>query len=276
MKSSSMKGHSIKSRPIVIFDSGVGGLSIYQEVKRKLPDIEVIYCADNEAFPYGSKPETEVIDRTLYCLNELARQFQPSLAIIACNTASTISLPKARQALQIPVVGVVPAIKPAGEWSKKRRIGLLATPGTIAREYTQQLVRDFAKDCEVIMVGSSELVDMAERHLRDEPVGHEEFKAVIEPFFVNGQQPDCIVLGCTHFPLLEEQLQAASPVPIHWINSGEAIARRVEYLLERAPESGTANSDQFIYTGNDDGVQALMPALKSMGFETVSQLEQEH
>ena len=125
-----------QKKPIVIFDSGVGGLSIYKEVKRRLPGVEVIYCADNEAFPYGPKPEAEVIDRTLYCLSQLAKRYQPALAIIACNTASTISLPRARQALQIPVVGVVPAIKPAGEWSKKRAIGLLATPGTIAREYT--------------------------------------------------------------------------------------------------------------------------------------------
>lgn len=263
-----------QKKPIVIFDSGVGGLSIYQEVKRRLPGVEVIYCADNEAFPYGPKPEAEVIDRTLYCLNQLAEQYQPALAIIACNTASTISLPRARQALQIPVVGVVPAIKPAGEWSKKRSIGLLATPGTIAREYTHQLIRDFARDCDVISVGSSELVAMAERHLREQPVSHEEYKTVVEPFFANGKQPDCIVLGCTHFPLLEQQLQAACPVPIHWINSGEAIARRVEFLLETIPDSSTPTSDRFIYTGSPDGIHGLMPALEAMGFEEVHQLEQ--
>ncbi|MET4692368.1 glutamate racemase [Endozoicomonas lisbonensis] len=263
-----------QENPIVIFDSGVGGLSIYQEVKRRLPGIEVIYCADNEAFPYGPKPEAEVIDRTLYCLSQLAEQYQPSLAIIACNTASTISLPRARQTLQIPVVGVVPAIKPAGEWSKKRSIGLLATPGTIAREYTHQLIRDFARDCDVISVGSSELVEMAERHLREQPVSHEEYKTVVEPFFANGKQPDCIVLGCTHFPLLEQQLQAACPAPIHWINSGEAIARRVEFLLDTVPDSRTPTSDRFIYTGSPDGIHALMPALESMGFQEVHELEQ--
>ena len=260
--------------PIVIFDSGVGGLSVYQEVKRRLPGLEVIYCADNHAFPYGSKPESEVVDRTLYCLKQLAQQYNPSLVVIACNTASTISLPRARQALQIPVVGVVPAIKPAGEWSKNRCFGLLATPGTIAREYTHQLIRDFARDCDVISVGSSELVEMAERHLRQQAVSIDEYRAVIAPFFANDKQPDCIVLGCTHFPLLEEQLQAACPVLIHWINSGEAIARRVEFLVENIPDYNTLTSDRFIYTGDTSGINALKPALAEMGFQAFQTLEQ--
>ena len=259
-------------RPIVIFDSGVGGLSIYQEVKRILPGLEVIYCADTEGFPYGSKTEPEVIDRTVQCLSQLANDYNPSLAVIACNTASTISLPRARQTLNSPVVGVVPAIKTAGEYSKARCIGLLATPGTIARDYTHQLIRDFAKDCDVISVGSAELVHMAERRLRGQTVSAEAYQSVVEPFFANGKQPDCIVLGCTHFPLVEKQLQAACPVPIHWINSGEAIARRVQSLLDFRPEPGIKTSDRFIYTGGAGEIDDLMPELTNMGLSQVYSL----
>lgn len=260
-------------KPIVIFDSGVGGLSVYQQVKRRLPSLEVIYCADNEGFPYGPKPESEVVGRTLHCLTRLSQQYQPALVIIACNTASTISLPCARQTLQIPIVGVVPAIKSAGEWSKKRCLGLLATPGTIAREYTHQLIRDFARDCEVISVGSGALVDMAERHLRNKFIDDYEFKDVIKPFFANGHSPDCIVLGCTHFPLVKEQLQKACSVPIRWIDSGNAIAKRVESLLDAPNDTHDQTPDRFIYTGDSSNVETLLPLLESLGFTDIHALE---
>ena len=260
-------------KPIVIFDSGVGGLSVYLEVKRQLPGLDVVYCADNEGFPYGPKSESEVVQRTLHCLSLLSGQYNPGLVVIACNTASTISLPHVRQHMNIPVVGVVPAIKPAGEWSKKRCIGLLATPGTIEREYTHQLIRDFARDCKVISVGSGELVNMAERQLRHQPVSHEEYQRIMQPFFEAEHSPDCIVLGCTHFPLVRKQLQQASPAPLHWIDSGEAIARRVGSLLEELPVPGDIVESLFTYTGSDKNVQPLLSAIKEMGFGNVSALE---
>ncbi|MGI9276331.1 MAG: glutamate racemase [Endozoicomonas sp.] len=254
-----------QAQPIVIFDSGVGGLSIYQEVKRRLPGLDVVYCSDNEGFPYGPKPESEVVDRTVHCLSRLAEQYHPSLAIIACNTASTISLPRARQTLKIPIVGVVPAIKPAGERSTNRCIGLLATPGTVEREYTHQLIRDFARDCEVISVGSSRLVQLAENHLRGVRVEPGELEEIIAPFFAGDRWPDSIVLGCTHFPLLKDELQAVSPVPIQWIDSGEAIARRVGSLIEHKVEGN--GTDIFTHTGSVETVQPLESAIMAMGFQ---------
>ncbi|ELT98607.1 hypothetical protein CAPTEDRAFT_126248, partial [Capitella teleta] len=191
-------------KPIVIFDSGVGGLSVYQEIKQVLPNIPVVYCSDTQGFPYGPKPESEVIERTSLCLCLLAERYEPSLAVIACNTASTISLPRVREELGFPVVGVVPAIKTASEYSKRRCIGLLATPGTIARSYTDQLIQDFAGDCHVIRVGSSDLVQMAEAFLRGEKISDEALENILAPFFADEQTPDAIVLGCTHFPLLTE------------------------------------------------------------------------
>lgn len=259
------------AKPIVIFDSGVGGLSIYQEIKQVLPHIPVVYCSDTQGFPYGPKPEFEVIERTSFCLKLLAERYEPSLAVIACNTASTISLPRVREELGFPVVGVVPAIKTASEYSKVRCIGLLATPGTIARSYTDQLIQDFAGDCHVIRVGSSELVQMAEHYLRGEVVSGEALKNILAPFFADEQSPDAIVLGCTHFPLLTEALQQASPTDINWVDSGSAIARRVLSLLRSTGYEPEAQ-DRFVHTGEDCRVSSLVPALKKMGFTSVLSL----
>ncbi|WP_263081316.1 glutamate racemase [Endozoicomonas sp. Mp262] len=256
-----------QTQPIIIFDSGVGGLTIYQEVKQMLPSLKVIYCSDSAGFPYGSRSESEVVDRTCHYLAELTRRYDPSLVVIACNTASTVSLPRVRQILDIPVVGVVPAIKTASERSEKRCIGLLATPGTVRREYTDQLIHDFASDCQVIRVGSSELVHLAEQYLRGESIAQEVLKAIVAPFFAGKLRPDVIVLGCTHFPLLRDLLQSVVPCPVDWVDSGAAIARRVSYLLGMAPEEKAgAIRDIFIHTGELSDNGKIAPALETMGF----------
>lgn len=258
-------------KPIIIFDSGVGGLSIYQEIKQTMPSAPVVYCSDTHGFPYGSKSEEEVIERTSLCLNALVEQFDPSLAVIACNTASTISLPRVREELDIPVVGVVPAIKTASECSEKRCIGLLATPGTIVRSYTDQLINDFAGDCRVIRVGSSELVQMVEQYLRGGTVSG--MYKILAPFLEGEQVPDVVVLGCTHFSLLRTALREVSKT-IHWIDSGPAIARRVASLLEPTDfEAESASNDLFIHTGQSDQVSSLVPALGRMGLFGVKYLQ---
>ncbi len=260
------------AKPVVIFDSGVGGLSIYREIKQVLPCVPVVYCSDMVGFPYGPKPESEVIERTSCCLNALAVQFDPSLAVIACNTASTISLPRVRGELGFPVVGVVPAIKTASEYSKNRCIGLLATPGTIARSYTDQLIDDFAADCQVIRVGSSELVQMAEQYLRGESLCDARLRDILAPFLNAKPRPDAVVLGCTHFPLVREALERIAP-DIHWIDSGSAIARRVISLLAGHDDqpAQTAGQDHFVHTGKDGLADSL--ALERMGFARISSLD---
>ena len=256
------------AKPIVIFDSGVGGLSIYQEIKQVLPQVPVVYCSDMAGFPYGPKPEQEVIERTSRCLNLLAEQFDPSLAVIACNTASTISLPRVRGELGFPVVGVVPAIKTASECSKNRCIGLLATPGTVTRRYTNQLIDDFAADCQVIRVGSSELVQMAEQYLRGKPLCDGRLRHILSPFLTAKPRPDTVVLGCTHFPLLRDALRRIAP-GIHWVDSGPAIARRVVSLLVDH-DYQPVGEDRFVHTGEDGLADSL--ALERLGFSEISPL----
>ena len=254
--------------PILIFDSGVGGLSIYQKVRKKLPHLSVVYCCDNAGFPYGVKNDTKVIELTSLHLRDLVRQYRPALVIIACNTASTISLPAVREALAIPVVGVVPAIKTASELSENRCIGLLATPATVNRDYTDQLINDFAADCDVVRVGSSELVYIAEQHVRGDAIDQTILQKIVNPFFLREKSPDTIVLGCTHFPLLKPLLNRVVPTPVTWVDSGEAIARRVESLLTDSEPDTHRRSVQghFIYTEYASDMKQLHDFLLAEGF----------
>ncbi|WP_413113103.1 glutamate racemase [Thaumasiovibrio sp. DFM-14] len=213
---------------IVIFDSGVGGLSIFHEVYKRLPEAEYIYVFDNEAYPYGELDDAILISRTTTIVSTLVEQYSANIVVIACNTASTIVLPVLRSMLTIPVVGVVPAIKPAAQQSVKRKVGLLATPATIGRPYIDALIKDYAMDCDVIRYGSTTLVQMAEDKLRGRAIDKAVLKDILAPF----AGVDQLVLGCTHFPLLKEEIVRVLGDSVTTADSGKAIALRVETLLK--------------------------------------------
>ncbi|MEJ2443143.1 MAG: glutamate racemase [Exilibacterium sp.] len=253
---------------ILVFDSGVGGLSIVEEIKRLLPHCALTYASDNAAFPYGTKTENELVKRVDKVLHKIAAHCHADIIVIACNTASTIALPHIRSRFRQPIVGVVPAIKPAAQQTKTNVIGLLATPGTISRTYTRKLIEDFASHCHVISVGSSELVELAETKLRGHPVKTEVLKAVVEKLFCapQAEQLDSVVLACTHFPLLREELNAAAPHPVAWIDSGAAIARRTAYLLRQLKprfnqQVSTAIQHQSLFTADTPELRHLLTML---------------
>ncbi len=254
------------SRPprVLVFDSGVGGLSVLDEIRRLTPWCELVYVSDNAAFPYGVKGEMELVDRVDRVLRHLIRREEPDILVVACNSASTLALPHIRSHFERPVVGVVPAIKPAAALTRTGVIGLLATPGTVARPYTQQLIDDFAGHCHVIRVGSSRLVELAEQHLRGQPVSREELEIITAPLFATTPQgeADVVVLACTHFPLLRERLAGAAPRALAWIDSGSAIARRVASLL---PADCDRTQRHFawrcLFTAEDASLARLRPAL---------------
>ncbi|WP_416885112.1 glutamate racemase [Marinospirillum sp.] len=238
------------AQPVLVFDSGVGGLSIIQALRERLPDQGLVYACDNAAFPYGTKDSQWLTERILAVIAPLVEQVQPALLVIACNTASTLVLDQLRQRYPFPVVGVVPAIKPAAAMTRTGVIGLLATQGTIERPYTQQLIDQFAADCEVIKVGASALVELAEQQLAGQPVAKADLLAVLSPLLAYPRL-DTLVLGCTHFPLLQPELdQVARQVgrEWQWIDSGAAIARRVLHLLEPLACQSTAVPQSVIPT----------------------------
>lgn len=248
---------------ILVFDSGVGGLSIFREIQQKLPFANMVYASDNAFFPYGTKGEAELIARVDEVLHKIIGVFPVDIIVVACNTASTLTLPHIRSHFTQPVVGVVPAIKPAAALSKSQVIGLLATPATVARPYTHNLIREYAPHTEVISVGSSELVQLAERKLRGEQITALQLKPILQPFFdhPNGYKMDALVLACTHFPLLRNELSGQFSTQVQLIDSGEAIARRVASLLES--KSFTAQDPEYwaVFTKASSNLDSLQPQL---------------
>lgn len=253
---------------IAIFDSGVGGLSIYNEIRARTKDQEFVFVSDNLAFPYGLKEETRLNHRVLAIMHRIVTQFKPDIVVIACNTASTLVLPLLRETFDLPIVGVVPAIKPAALISKTRHIGLLATPATIKRNYTDQLIKDFAADCVVTKVGSSQLVELAECKLYGLAVDIPQLKHQIKPLLAE-KNCDTLVLACTHFPLLNSEINEIFEVdnhPMTLIDSGRGIANRVAKLIAAMPDStfesmaGTA-----IFTKRIDGQAQFIQNLDELG-----------
>jgi glutamate racemase len=222
--------------PLLFFDSGVGGLSVLGPTRALLPTAPIVYVADSAGFPYGTKSDAELASRVPALLGRLVERFHPRLAIIACNTASTIALDHARSALDLPIVGTVPAIKPAAEMSKSRVIGVLGTEATVRQPYVDDLAAKFAADCTIIRHGSPELVELAEAKLAGEEVTVESVRAAAEPMFrqPGGDRIDTVVLACTHFPLLEDELRAAFP-GVGYVDGGPGIARRIAYLTREQP-----------------------------------------
>ncbi|MGH6715406.1 MAG: glutamate racemase [Bradyrhizobium sp.] len=227
---------------ILVFDSGFGGLTVLREIVAARPDAHHVYVADDAFFPYGHHSEDEIIARVVPLIGELIAARAPDLVVIACNTASTLVLPHLRAAYTVPFVGTVPAIKPACAKSKTKRVSVLGTKGTVQREYTHSLIRDFAGGCEVTLVGSPELAALAESALSGHEVDDRDIADEIAPCFV-GDDPaartDTVVLACTHYPLLLDRLTRLAPWKVAWIDPAPAIARRVSNLL--GPPCGTAD-----------------------------------
>jgi len=221
---------------ILVFDSGLGGLTVYREIVKARPDANIIYAADDAFFPYGAHEQDALIARVVPLIGELIAAHKPDLIVIACNTASVQALAALRDKYKVPFVGTVPAIKPACAASKTRRITVLGTKATVAREYTKVLIREFAEDCVVDLVGSAELASIAEAELAGKPVPDAAIAAELAPCFVDkdGKRTDTIVLACTHYPLIQRRLTALAPWPVDWIDPAPAIARRVLDLIGRA------------------------------------------
>jgi glutamate racemase len=244
---------------ILAFDSGLGGLTVLREVMRQCPDADIVYAADDAAFPYGHLAEPALVDRVLSVMERLVERFHPDLVVIACNTASTLVLPALRARFAIPFVGTVPAVKPAAERTRSGLISVLATPGTVARDYTHDLIERYAAGCEVTLVGATRLAGLAEAALKGEPVDDAAITAEIAPCFVakDGRRTDVVTLACTHYPLLLSRLQRLAPWPVDWIDPAPAIARRTAQLLGPALPRLEPASTVAVFT---DGISLSGPA----------------
>jgi len=253
--------------PLLFFDSGVGGLSVLKATRALLPNAAVVYAADSAGYPYGTKSEAELAERVPKLLSMLAKRFNPRLITIACNTASTIALDHARAALDIPIVGTVPAIKPAAERSKSRVIGVLGTAATVRQPYVDDLSERFAADCTIVRHGSPELVELAEAKLAGKAIPPSAVAAAIAPMLEAGPGMDVMVLACTHFPLVAGEIAAAAP-GVALIDGAEGIARRIAYLTQGQAWPETALPGIATFTGGHP--QGLEAALRQFGLEQIS------
>ena len=251
---------------ILVFDSGLGGLTVLREIVGVRPDAHYVFVADDAFFPYGHHGEDQIIARVVPLIGELIAAHAPDLVVIACNTASTLVMSHLRsEYAEVPFVGTVPAIKPACASSKTKRVSVLGTKGTVKREYTRALIRDFAQGCEVTLVGSADLAALAEAALSGVEVGNDEIFAELAPCFVGdgGDDPartDTIVLACTHYPLLMDRLVKLAPWPVDWIDPAPAIARRVSDLLASPGRADHAGAEMIFTSRRAHTLsQALMP-----------------
>ena len=253
----------------LVFDSGLGGLSVLAEIRRLRPDVEIVYAADDAAFPYGRLSEAALVARVETVMARLIGETEPDIVVIACSTASTLALPPLRAAYsRLPFVGTVPAIKPAAAASRSRLISVLATRGTVARDYTHALVRDHAANCEVTLVGSPLLAVIAERVMRDETIDEAEIAREIGPCFVehDGRRTDQIVLACTHFPLIADRLERLSPWPVGFVDPAPAIARRLDALIGDARAGAAASHEgTAIFTSGEAPPPSLQKTLRRYG-----------
>ena len=252
---------------ILVFDSGLGGLTVFREVAKVRPDARYLYVADDAFFPYARHDETALIARVGALMGDLIEAHRPDLIVLACNTASTLVLPHLRARYCVPFVGTVPAIKPACAGSISKRVTVLGTEATVRREYTRALIRDFAGGSDVILVGSGQLAAFAEAELNGDPVHDHLITREIVPCFLDegGRRTDTIVLACTHYPLLLERLRALAPWPVTFIDPAPAIARRVAHLSEAQASASTHEPARIVFTSGRQPSRALRAALARFG-----------
>lgn len=265
---------------VLVVDSGVGGLSIYQPLVRRWPALHYLYAFDNAGFPYGELSANQVTHRLISLIEAIQQRQRFHLVVVACNTASTAVLPFLRHRFSVPIIGVVPAIKPAASITRNGVIGLLATPATIQRPYIDELIQQFAAHCQVERLGSTELVRLAEAKLRGAGVASEALADILSPWLQQKVVPDTVVLGCTHFSLLRQALLAVLPPQTQVIDSTAAVVRQVERILvsiggnpaqvSSQPVSAFPRTSHQAYcTRWDREAEALQPALQAYQFETV-------
>ena len=267
---------------ILVFDSGLGGLTVYGEIAALRPQAHYFYLADDAVFPYGALPAEALVERVNGLMDHWIAVLKPDIVVIACNTASTLVLPHLRaRHPHVPFVGTVPAIKPAAVQSRSHMISVLATPATVARDYTHDLIREHAAHCEVQLVGAPNLASLAERVMHGEKVNDADIFAEIARCFVerNGKRTDHIVLACTHYPLLLAHVQRLAPWPVQWVDPAPAIARRVDHVLnqtgfvqagfaqEEAPGIGRQASGRALFTSDKVQEAVLIAALAQIGLK---------
>jgi len=256
---------------ILVFDSGLGGLTVLSELTAALASADYVYAADDAAFPYGGLTDEALVSRVLAVIGRLIGRERPDLVVVACNTASTLALPALRAHFDLPFVGTVPAIKPAVAATRSGLVTVLATPGTVRREHTRTMIDAFAGGAQVTLVGAPNLAAFAEAELRGAPVAEATLAAEIAPCFVeaSGRRTDTVALACTHFPLLTRRFERLAPWPVEWIDPAPAVAKRAVALVGQSPDTRAGAPMRCLFTSDHPLPAPLAAALEARGLKTI-------
>lgn len=257
---------------VLVFDSGLGGLTVLRRLREAVPEADFHYIADDARFPYGALSRDELIARVGEVVGAAIAEREPDAVVIACNTASTAVLPHLRAAHTLPFVGTVPAVKPAAQLSQSGLISVLATPATVRRDYTHALIAEHGAGADFTLVGSARLAGIAEAVMSGETVDDGEIAAEIAPCFVavDSRRTDVVALACTHYPLLIDRLTALAPWPVTWLDPAPAIARRTANVLAERGFAvgvglGTRAPGRFAFSSGRAPSPALAAALEDFG-----------
>ncbi|MEX2571623.1 MAG: glutamate racemase [Gemmatimonadota bacterium] len=215
-------------RPLGIFDSGLGGLSVAREVRRRLPQEDVLYLADSAYCPYGGRPLGQIRERSIAVTGALI-EHGAKLVVAACNTASGAAIEQLRERFDVPIVGLEPAVKPAAASSAKRRFAVLATPATLITERFHRLLDNHGSDVEVIKLACPGFVELVEAGELSGDRAITMIREVLEP--LRDADIDRVVLGCTHYPFLRDAIAHVLGDGVEILDSGAAVARQVERVL---------------------------------------------
>ena len=257
---------------VLVFDSGIGGLSVMREARLLMHDHRFVYIGDDAGFPYGDWEEAALTQRMVGMFETLITTFEPKMAIVACNTASTLIMPALRSRFDMPFVGIVPAIKPAAERTASGLITVLATPGTVARPYTQKLIDQFARHCQVNLVGATRLARLAEHHMQFKDIDMSVLKTEIAPCFVESgnKRTDIITLGCTHYPFLVNEMRKLAPWPVDWLDPAQAVAQQAKRIIDDvavspSPDDPSDRTDDIAIMTTGSPPATIVRLLASMG-----------
>lgn len=259
---------------MLVVDSGLGGISVVRALKTMRPELSLHYLADTAFFPYGSRSAEALNTRASTLMAHAIQLLKPSVIVLACNTLSTLCLEPLRRQCDTAFVGTVPPIKVASALSKTKRFTLLATPNTAASNYSANLIKQFASDCVVDCYGAPHLASMAEAYILHHHCDTDALRQEIAPCFLDDarDKTDCVVLGCTHYPLLKEKLEECSPWPVHWIDASDAIARQALSLLSNQ-NIGSASPASHAWVTSATAVTQYKDFFTREGFVTTSQLD---
>lgn len=246
--------------PIGIIDSGLGGLSIWKSIRAILPHESLLYIGDHGNLPY-SKKETEFIRDRVICLIRFLLQKKAKMVVVACNTATVAGIDYYRKIYpQIPIIGVVPVIKTAAQLSKKKSFAVLSTTFTSESDYQKELIQAFARDCTVYNLGCPNLVSFVEKGKISGIEIEHELRMLLDPV---KEDIDVIALGCTHYPFLEDQIRGIVGKNVQILDSGGAVARQVERILEHNKSLAKTKNplDAFFTTGDEEKVTSVATKL---------------